>query len=64
MSAADLHIYEALIPVIAAEEARRDGRAMTPEDIGATVAEETGDEVAGMVAEAKAKLAEAARRKG
>ena len=64
MSTADVCVYDSLIMSTAVQEAQREGRDIGAAGIGAAVAESTGDLVVGMVAEAKAKLAEAARHKG
>lgn len=62
-SAIDLMAYEGLISVFNAETVLANA-ASTPEDIGRATRIVTGSAKAGMIAEAKARLAEAARRKG
>lgn len=64
LSASEVMAYDGLISVIAAEDALREGRCQSPEEIGAAVAAVTGDELKGQVAAAKAKLARAVQEKG
>jgi hypothetical protein len=57
-------VYEALIPLVTAEEAVRDGRPLSPAAVraAAVAAGATPEQVA--VAEAKARLARATQEKG